>query len=189
MARVLGCPVLFVVIALSLPLLTGCSVLFGNPREQANDYVVEANQAIDEHNQRFEETRSTYAEVKEAIEAGGDTSKEAERIVQTRETMQKARDKLEEAREPLSEVRDLNVGPEIREYAGFLSDALDAQLAAEAKEIEFYEILEQDPILSKNREEVLDILADADDGYKKAGDNYGRAQELADANPKLLKES
>jgi acyl-CoA reductase-like NAD-dependent aldehyde dehydrogenase len=181
--------VLFIMIALPLPLLAGCSGLFGNPREQANGYVVETNRAIDEHNRLFEETRSTYAEVKEAIEAGGDASKETERIAQTRETMQKARDKLEEAREPLSEVRDLNVGPEIREYAGFLSDALDAQLAAEAKEIEFYEILEQNPVLSKNREEALDVLADAGDGYKKAEDNYGRAQKLADANPKLLKES
>jgi vacuolar-type H+-ATPase subunit I/STV1 len=189
MGYVLVRPALFAVIALSLPLLASCSGLFGNPREQANDYVAEANRAIDEHNRLFEEARSTYAEAKETIEAGEDTSKEAGRIAQTRETMQEARDKLEEAREPLSEVQDLNVGSEIREYAGLLSDALDAQLAAEAKEIEFYEILEQDPVLSKNREEALAVLAEAGDGYKKAGDNYARAQELADANPKLLNKS
>ena len=61
--------------------------------------------------------------------------------------MQEARGKLEEAREPLSNVQDLNVDPEIKEYAGLLSDALDTQLA-EAKKIEFYELLKQNPALS-----------------------------------------
>ena len=181
--------VLFVVIALSVSLLTGCSDLSGNQREQANDYVADANKAIEEHNRLFEEARGTYTEVKEAVEAGGTASKEVGRATQTRETMQEARGKLEEAREPLSNVQDLNVDPELKEYAGLLSDALDTQLAAEVKEIEFYEILEQDPALSENRNEAQDALADASDGYKKAKEGYGRAQELADANPELLKKS
>jgi hypothetical protein len=60
--------------------------------------------------------------------------------------MQEARGKLEEAREPLSHVLDFNLDPELKEYAGLLSDALGTQLA-EAKKIEFYEILKQDPAL------------------------------------------
>jgi hypothetical protein len=81
------------------------------------------------------------------------------------------------------------VDPELKEYTGLLSNALDTQLAAEAKEIEFYEILEQDPALSENRNEAQDVLADASEGYKKAKDTYGHAQKLADANPELLKKS
>ena len=188
-AHVLVRPVLFVALTLSLPLLVGCSGYFGSPREQANDYVGEANQAINEHNRLFEEARGTYTEAKEAVEAGGDVSEGEERITQTRKTMQEARGRLEEAREPLSELYDLDANPEIKEYAGLLLNAVDTQLAAEAREIEFYEILEQDPVLSENREEALDILSEVDDGYEEAEDAYGRAQKLADANPELLKES
>ncbi len=188
-ARVPVCPVLLVAITLSLPLLAGCSGLFGSPREQANDYVGEANQAINEHNRLFEEARSTYTEAKETVEAGEDVSEGEERIARTRETMQEARGRLEEAREPLSELYDLDGDPEIKEYAGLLLNAVDAQLAAEAGEIEFYEILEQDPVLSENREEALHILSEVDDGYEEAEDAYERARELADANPELLKES
>ncbi len=188
-AHVLVRPVLFVAITLSLPLIAGCSSLSSSPREQANDYVVEANQAINEHNRLFEEARGAYTEAREAVEAGGDVSEGEERITRTRKTMQEARGRLEEAREPLSELQDLNVDPEIKEYARLLLNAVDAQLAAEAGEIEFYEILEQDPVLSENREEALDILSEVDDGYEEAEDAYGRARELADANPELLEES
>jgi len=181
--------VLFVVIAFSVSLLAGCSGLSGNQREQANNYVADANRAIEEHNRLFEEARGTYTKVKEVVEAGGTASKEAGRATQTRETMQEARGQLEEAREPLSTIQDLSVDPELKEYARLLSDALDAQLAAEAKEIEFYEILEQDPALSENRNEAQDILANVGDRYEKAKDAYGHAQERADANPELLKKS
>ena len=54
---------------------------------------------------------------------------------------------LEEAREPLSHVLDFNLDPELKEYAGLLSDALDTQLA-EAKKIELYELLKQGSALS-----------------------------------------
>ena len=50
-------------------------------------------------------------------------------------------------------------------------------------------MLEQDPNLSEYCNEARDILADASDGHKKVKDTYGQAQELADANPKLLKKN
>ncbi len=69
--------------------------------------------------------------------------------------------KLEEAREPLCNIQDLKVDPELQEYTGLLPNALESQLAAEAKEIQFYEMLEQDPALSENRNDAQDILADS----------------------------
>jgi hypothetical protein len=179
-------------IILLLSLSIGCSSLFKAPREQANDSIAEANEAIEEHNQLFEEARATYDEAKEAVEentTGEASPEEEERITETRTTMQEARSRLAEARGPLSGVQDLDVEPEIKEYAGFLSEAIDAQLVAEDREIDFYELLEQDPILSENREEALEILAEVGDGYEEAENAYRRAQELADANPELLRES
>jgi hypothetical protein len=183
MAHNLVRPVLLVVITLSLAFPTSCS----GEREQANAAVAEANEGISEHNQLFEEARGTYEEVKDAVEAGEDPSGEAERISQARETMQEARGRLEEAREPLLGIRDLNVEPEIKEYAGLLSDALDAQLSAEAREIDFYDTLQEDPILADNRREALRILSEVGAGYEEAENAYRRAQELADSNPDLLR--
>ena len=156
MARILVRPVFAVVITLSLALSAGCSGISGDPYDQANGYVADANEAIEEHNQLFEEARGTYEEARESVEAGETTSAEAttqevERITQAREGMEEARDTLEEAREPLSEVQDLEVEAQIQEYAGLLSEAIDAQLAAESREIDFYELLEQDPTLADNR--------------------------------------
>ena len=193
MARILVRPVLPIVITLSLSLSAGCSGLLGGPYERANGYVAEANEAIEEHNQLFEDARGTYEEARESVEAGEvtsqeTTSQEADRITQARETMQEARDTLEEAREPLSEVQDLEVEAEILEYTGLLSEAVDAQLAAESEEIRFYEILEEDPTLAENREEAEEILAGVGEGYEEAEDAYDRAQEVADANPELLPE-
>ncbi len=188
-AHVLVRPVLFVAITLSLPLLASCSGLFGSPREQANDYVGEANQAINEHNRLFEEARGTYTEAKEAVEAGGDVSEGEERITQTRKTMQEARGRLEEARGPLSELYDLDGDPEIKEYAGLLLESVDARLTGEDIEIQYYEILEQDPTLTENREEALDLLTEAGERYQEAAVAYRRAQELAQANPELLSDS
>jgi hypothetical protein len=192
MARILIRSVLLVVITFSLYLSVGCSGLFQDPREQANDRLADANQAIEEHNRLFEEARSTYEEAKGAVESGEitqATTQETERFADARSTMQEARSQLVEASEPLSDVQDLDVEAEIQEYAGFLSEAVDAQLVGEESEIEFYEILEQDPTLSENREEALGILAEAGDGYEEAQNAYGRAQELADQNPELLRES
>lgn len=193
MIRILFRPVLFVVITLSLSLPAGCSGLFGGPSEQANDRLGEANEAIEEHNRLFEEARDTYEEAREAVESGESTSAEAtseetERFAEVRSTMQEARSELAEAREPLSEVQDLDVEPEIKEYAGLLLESVDARLAAEDGEIQYYEILEQDPTLTENREEALDLLAEAGESYQEADEAYGRAQRLAESNPELLKE-
>ena len=188
MARIiLVRPALFVVITLSLSLLlAGCSGVGGDPLERANESVAEANQLINQHNGLFEEARTLYEEAKEDIEAGEEPSEGAERIAQAREVMQEARGNLEEAREPLTRVQDLDVDPTVREYAQLLLDALDAQLAAEAREIEFYEISEEDPKLDEDREQVQDLQTKIDDGYQRARDSYGQAQELANANPELL---
>jgi hypothetical protein len=67
-----------------------------------------------------------------------------------------------------------------------LSEAMDAQLAAEAKEIEFYGILEEDPALQENREEALDLLSEVGEGYQKAEKIYDEAHNVANANPRLI---
>jgi len=189
MARILvRPPALLTVIMLSLALSTGCSGLLGGPYEQANGLVDEANEAIEEHNRLFEEARVAYEEAREAVEAGEEASDEAERIAQARETMQEAWEELEEAREPLSEVQALDVELEIGEYARSLSEAVDAQIYAEGQEIDFYELLEQDPTLESGRTEAEDILSEVDEGYEEAEETYERAQEIADANLELLRE-
>ena len=190
MARILVRPVFAVVITLSL---AGCSGISLDPYDQANRNVADANEAIEEHNQLFADARSTYEEARGSVEAGETTSAEAttqevERIAQAREDMQEARTTLEEAREPLSEVQDLAVEAQIQEYAGLLSQAIDAQLAAESREIDFYELLEQDPTLADNREEAEGILTEVGDGYEEAENAYERAREVANANPELLPE-
>lgn len=175
-----------VVILLALLPLAGCSGLFGNPREQANEAIAQANDSIAEHNRLFEQARNTYADVKKKVESGDDPSKEKGRITEAKNTLQEARTNLQDARESLNGVRDLDVDPTVKEYAGLLSDAMDAQLGAEAKEIEFYGILEQDPALEKQRKKALDLLSEVGDGYKKAEDAYGKARELANNNPDVL---
>jgi esterase/lipase len=169
-------------------LLAGCASLFQDPLAQANDSVAEANEAIAEHNALFKEARNLYEEEREAVEAGEESSEgaESERLAQARELMQDARDNLEEAREPLVGVQNLELDPEVKEYAQLLTDALDAQLAAEAREIELYEISESDPEFDNNRDRAEDLVTKIDDGYRRAKDSYSRAQELADANPDLL---
>lgn len=201
MVRILIRPVLLVVITLSLSLAAGCSGLSGDPYDQANDYVAEANEAIEEHNRLFEEARSTYEGAKEAVESGGSNSEstsedgseettvreeDVEEIAQARETMQEARDTLDGAREPLSEVQDLDVEEEITQYAVLLAEGVDAQIAAENREITFYETLEQDPTLEDNREDAEDLLTEVGDGYEEARNSYDQARELAEANPELL---
>jgi hypothetical protein len=84
------------------------------------------------------------------------------------------------------EVQDLDVEPEVKKYAETLSGAMNEQLDAEAKEIEFYEILEKDPALKDDRKKVLDLLSEVGDGYEKAEKSYEDAQKLADENPKLI---
>lgn len=179
---------LFVAISVSLLLvLGGCSALTGNPREDANEAIAEANDSIAEHNRLFEQARSTYADVKEKVESGEDPAKEKERVTKAKETLQEARGNLEDARESLATVQDLDVDAEIKEYSRLLTQAMDAQLSAEAKEIDFYEILELDPALENNREKALDLLSEVGEGYNKADEAYQKARQYADDRPKLIK--
>jgi hypothetical protein len=176
-----------VVILLSVFVLAGCSGVFGeNPREQADEAISNANKSISEHNALFDDARSTYADVKKKIESGDDPSKEKDSITEAKNTLAKARKDLQDAKESLETVGDLDVDPSVKKYAGLLSEAMDAQLAAEAKEIEFYGILEEDPALENNREKAIDLLSEVGAGYKKAEKTYGAAQDLANAHPRLI---
>ena len=178
---------LIVVISISAFLLGGCSGVLGmDPREQANEAIVEANESIAQHNQLFEQARDTYADVKQQIEAGEDPSGERDRITEAKETLEDARGNLDDARESLAGVQDLEVDRTIKQYARLLSEAMDAQLAAEAKEIQFYDLLEEDPALENNREQALELLEEIGAGYKRAERTYAEAQELADSNPNVI---
>lgn len=186
MARILVRPSLLVVITLSSLLSAGCTGLFGGPYAQANGLLDEANEAIEEHNWILEEARFAYEGAREAVEAGEDASEGAERVTQAQQTIQEARDELEEAREPLLEVQELDVEPEIGDYSRALSETVDAQISAEDREMDFYELLEQDPTLQDSRTEAENILSEVDGGYEEAEEAYERAQGLANANPELL---
>jgi hypothetical protein len=176
-----------VVILLSALVLAGCSGVFGNtPSEQADEAISNANDSISEHNKLFDKARSTYADVKEKIESGDDPSKEKDNITEAKNNLEKARKHLQDAKESLDTVNDLDVDPAVKKYAGLLSEAMQDQLDAEAKEIEFYGILEEDPALENNREKALDLLSEVSKGYKEAEKTYGEAQDFADAHPKLI---
>ncbi len=178
---------LIVVISISAFLLGGCSGVLGmDPREQANEAIVEANEFIAQHNQLFEQARDTYADVKQQIEAGEDPSGERDRITEAKETLEDARGNLDDARESLAGVQDLEVDGTIKQYARLLSEAMDAQLAAEAKEIQFYDLLEEDPALENNRKQALELLEEIGTGYEGAERTYAEAQELADSNPNVI---
>jgi hypothetical protein len=85
-------------------------------------------------------------------------------------------------------VQELDVEHEIGEYAQSLSEAVDAQISAEDREVGFYELLEQDPTLEDSRAEAESILSEIDNGYEEAEEAYERAQEIANDNPELLRE-
>jgi hypothetical protein len=190
MTYILNRPAPIVVILLSVILLSGCGGLFGNsPREQADEAISNANESISEHNKLFDQARSTYSDVKKKIEAGDDPSKEKDNITAAKNDLQEARTHLQDAKGSLETVDDLDVDPAIKEYANLLSEAMQDQLDAEAKEIEFYGILEQDPALENNRDEALDLLTEVSEGYQKAEKTYGEAQDFADAHPKLIEGS
>ena len=176
----------FVVILLASFFLPGCSQLFGDPREEANQDITDANDSIAKHNKQFEQARSTYSEVKKKVEDGDDPSKEKGQITDAKNTLQDARGNLQDARKSLNGVQDLDVDGKIKNYTSLLSDAMDAQISAEAKEIDFYEILEQDPALKDQREKALNLLSEVGDGYKKAEKSYAEARELANKNPEIL---
>lgn len=176
----------FVVILLASIVLSGCSQLFGDPREEANQAIADANKSIAEHNKQFEQARDTYADVKKKVESGDDPSKEKEQITKARNTLQEAKSNLQDARKSLNGVQDLDVDDTVKKYTSLLSEAMDTQISAEAKEIDFYEILEKDPALKEQREKALDLLSEVGDGYKKAEKSYADARELANKNPKIL---
>ena len=188
MAHMINRGALFVVISLSalLLLLSGCSAFSANPREQADDAIAEANSHVKEHNRLFEQARDTYTTVKEKVESGTDPSKEKEQITEAKNTLEKARNNLDDARDSLATVRTLDVDPAIKEYASLLSKAMDAQVAAETKEVEFYDLLEEDPALENNRERALDLLSEVGSGYEKAEKAYSEAQKFADSHPKVI---
>jgi outer membrane murein-binding lipoprotein Lpp len=178
------------VILLSAIVLAGCSAIFGNtPRQQADQAISNANESISEHNRLFDKARATYADVKQKIAAGDDPSKEKGNITEAKNDLEAARSHLQDAREALAPVDGLDVDPAVKRYASLLSEAMQEQLDAEAKEIEFYGILEQDPALKNSREKALDLLSKVSDGYKNAGKAYGQAQAFANAHPKLIKAS
>jgi septal ring factor EnvC (AmiA/AmiB activator) len=187
MAHMINRGALFVVISLSaLLLLSGCSAFSANPREQADDAIAEANSHVKEHNRLFEQARDTYTTVKEKVESGTDPSKEKEQITEAKNTLEKARNNLDDARDSLATVRTLDVDPAIKEYASLLSKAMDAQVVAETKEVEFYDLLEEDPALENNRERALDLLSEVGSGYEKAEKAYSEAQKFADSHPKVI---
>jgi hypothetical protein len=176
-----------VVILLSAFVLAGCSAVLGeDPRAQADEAISKANESISKHNVLFDAARSTYTDVKQNIESGDDPSREKDNIAEAKNTLEKARTYLQDARESLGTVAELDVDPSVKEYTRLLSEAMDAQLAAEAKEIEFYGILEEDPALQNNREEALALLSEVGEGYQKAEKIYDEAQNVANANPKLI---
>jgi predicted lipid-binding transport protein (Tim44 family) len=178
---------LIVVISLSALLLGGCSgIIGGSPREQANQDIAEANQSIAEHNRLFEQARDTYGDVKQQIESGEDPSSERDRITQAKDTLGKARANLNDAKESLARVQDLDVDKDIKRYASLLTQAMNTQLAAEAKEVDFYDLLEEDPALQNNRQRALDLLDEIGAGYEKAEKTYAEAQQFADSKPKLI---
>ncbi len=186
MARILDRPAILVVTTFALLLFpAGC----GGPEGQAEEAMAATSEAVAEHNRLYGEARESYDGAREALEAGENPEAQVERIRNARETLLEARGSLEEARESLSGVQDLEVEREIRDYANLLSEAMGAQVEAEASEAEFYQILAEDPILESDRERALDVLAQAGDGYESADEAYGRAQDLAEANPDLLREA
>ena len=177
----------FCVVIFSTLLLAGCSGVFGpSPGERADDAISEANGAIAEHNRLFDDARGTYADVKREIEAGNDPSAQQDRITEAREKMEEARTRLQEARDSLGGVNDLDVDPAVKRYAGTLSDAMEAQISAEDREIQFYTLLEEDPSLQNNREEAENLLEEVGNDYERAEQAYAEARDLADENPDLI---
>ncbi len=177
----------FSVVIFSTLLLAGCSGVFGpSPGERADRAISEANDAIAEHNRLFDDARGTYADVKQQIESGNDPSAQQDRITEAREKMEGARSKLQEARDSLGVVDDLDVDPAVKRYAGTLSDAMEAQISAEDREIQFYTLLEEDPSLQNNREEAENLLEQVGNDYERAEQAYAEARDLADENPDLI---
>lgn len=164
-----------------------CSSSSESPREKANQAVAQANQQIAEHNKLFNQSRDTYNQVKDKLESGGDPEKQKEQITKASNTLKKARSHLQDARDSLNGVANLkNLDPKVKKYVRLLSQAMDAQLSAEGKELDFYGVLEKDPALEKNRQKALDLLSEVDKDYKQAKNTYAQARELASSNSSVI---
>lgn len=183
MGRIVERPTILVVVLLTLLFAAGGC---GGPESQADEVMATTSEAVQRHNELYQEARSSYDDAREALDAGEDPEGQVERIGQARETLLEARASLEDARENLSGIGDLEVERQVKDYAELLSEAMGAQIEAENREAEFYEILEADPILENDREQALDVLAQVGEGYDEADRSYARARELAEANPELL---
>ena len=176
-----------VVVIFAVLLAFSCSSNSDNSREKANRAVQKANQQIAEHNRLFNQSRDTYTQVKDKLESGGDPKKQKEQIAKASDTLKEARGHLQDARDSLNDVANLKgLDPTVKKYVRLLSQAMDAQLSAEAKELEFYDILKKDPALEKNREKALDLLSEVDDNYKQAENAYAQARELASSNSSVI---
>lgn len=194
MAHMINRPTLIVVITLSTFLLGGCSGLLGEtPQEQANEAISEANEAVARHNELFQQTRSTYQDVKQKIESSGgeggedNFQKEKDQISEARSNLEEARGNLEDARSSLEDVQNIDeLDPTVKDYARTLSEAMNAQIDAETEEIQFYDLLQEDPILEDNRDEAQRLLSEAGDSYQQAENSYEEAQQLANSNPDAL---
>ncbi len=187
MSYMINRPARIVVILLSTLLLAGCSGVFGeSPGERADRAITDANESISEHNRLFGEARDTYASVKQEIESGNDPSGQQGSITRARDTMEEARSNLQDANRRLGAVDDLDVDPPVRRYANTLSDAMEAQISAEDREIEFYTLLQEDPALENNRQEALDLLDRVGSDYERAEQAYAEARNVANENPNLI---
>lgn len=164
--------------------LAGCS---SDPRQEADRAIERANEHISAHDELYDEARAAYEEARNSLqeEEAGETTAQAQSISEARRKMQDARGRLQQAREEIAGIRDLDVSGELREYSRTLDGALEAQITAEQREIEFYEIAAEDPALEDNRERAIGILAEAEDAYNEAEDGYERAAEIGDSNPRM----
>ncbi|MBA3426659.1 MAG: hypothetical protein ACR2HO_10145 [Rubrobacteraceae bacterium] len=178
---------LAVVIMFPFLFLSGCSGPFGDQRKEAEDVVTKANGAIAEHNRLFDQARESYGKARKQIEDGEKAADQKDDIAKARQTLQKASNSLRDAETRMENVQEMDVDPVIQRYATLLSKAMDAQLSAEASEIEFYGVMGKDPALTENRERALKILSRASDDYEKAEDFYAKARELASSNPDVIK--
>lgn len=163
--------------------ISGCS---SDPRQEADGAIERANEHISAHDELYDEARAAYEEARSSLqEENGETTAQAQSISEARREMQEARSELQRAREEISSVRDLEVSGELQEYARTLDGALEAQITAEQREIEFYEIAAEDPALEDNRERAIGVLAEAENAYQEAEDGYERAAEAGDSNPQM----
>ncbi|MDN5697018.1 MAG: hypothetical protein L0G70_03460 [Rubrobacter sp.] len=162
--------------------LSGCSE---SPRQQANQDIESANEEISAHNELYGEARATYEEARGSTQEQSEGTTQSRSVSDARQTMQEARSRLQQARDEISGIRDLDVSEELMEYSRTLDGALEAQIRAEQREIDFYELAEEDPALEDNRERAIGILDEAENAYEEAEEGYEEAAEIGNSNPQM----